>query len=127
MSAEKDPIVQLRKALAAQKRLFKKLCCQAEDPESVPFRIREAWGAYMAGNYYEAYRLFRAVAEEGVPLAQAHVGVMHRWGLGCEQNMELAWIWLARSRSDLELLTGREELAEVEDYFRRRGEWVTIH
>lgn len=53
----------------------------------------EAEFAYDRGNYTHAARLFRPLAEQGIPAAQFHMGLMYEKGQGVPQDYRTALKW----------------------------------
>jgi uncharacterized protein len=53
--------------------------------------------AYQNGDYAEALRLWRPLANQGNATAQAHLGVMYTYGRGVPQNDAQAVAWLSTS------------------------------
>jgi len=54
----------------------------------------EAEFAYDRGDYTRAARLFRPFAEQGIPSAQFHMGLMYEKGQGVPQDYQAALKWL---------------------------------
>ena len=48
-------------------------------------------------DYYEAVRLFRIGAEQGIPIGQANLGEMYHDGKGVQQDYVQAYMWLTLS------------------------------
>jgi TPR repeat protein len=53
--------------------------------------------AYQAGNYADAYRIWRPLAERGVARAQFHLGALYYEGRGVARDLGLARRWLERA------------------------------
>ncbi len=63
-------------------------------------QFEDAAAAYERGDYGEAYRLIKPLAEQGYPKAQHDLGVMYAKGQGVQQDFVMAYMWftLAASR-----------------------------
>lgn len=57
----------------------------------------DALAAYQTGNYREAVRLFRPLAERGDPEAQYYLGYMYEKGQGVAKDHERMRTWYQRS------------------------------
>lgn len=57
----------------------------------------DALAAYQTGNYVEAVRLFRALAEQGDPEAQYYLGYMYEKGQGVPKDHERMRTWYQRA------------------------------
>jgi hypothetical protein len=70
--------------------------------EESPRQVFEAGvAAYQAENYGEAFEIWHALAERGLPGAQSNVGLLYSEGLGVEKDLELATTWFRHAaRSD---------------------------
>src|SRR6185436_120117 len=60
---------------------------------AVAASIEEAEFAYDRGDYTQAARLFRPLAEQGIASAQFNLGMMYAKGLGARQDFILAHMW----------------------------------
>jgi TPR repeat protein len=63
-------------------------------------QFEDATVAYERGDYEEAYRILKPLAEQGYPKSQHDLGVMYAKGQGVPQDYVLAYMWftLAASR-----------------------------
>ena len=80
-------------------------------------QFEDAVFAYERGDYAKAYRLFKPLAEQGVPAAQYNLGLMYADGLGVPQDHVLAhmWINLATSRYPASEKEKQEGAAKIRD------------
>jgi hypothetical protein len=62
----------------------------------------EAAAAYSRGDYTTAYRLFKPMAQQGIPEAQFILGLMYDNGRGVPRNYILAYMWFDLASSALE-------------------------
>jgi len=70
------------------------LCGQTHSAAPVTAGVSDdALAAYQRGDYAEAMRLWRPLAEQGDALAQAMLGVMYDNGQGVPQDYVLAHMW----------------------------------
>jgi TPR repeat protein len=71
--------------------------------------------AYNRGDYVPAIRLFRPLAEQGNPKAQAQIGTMYRKGEGTASSPTRAFMWfsLAAKRGDAKAKAGLREVSRV--------------
>ena len=74
--------------------LFVLLLCSAL-AHADPFQ--SAMDAYIAGNYQEAFRLFKEMAEQGNPIAQSELGAMYASGMGVPEDDREAVAWYRRA------------------------------
>lgn len=59
--------------------------------------LEDAEFAYERGEYTQAARLFRPLAEEGVASAQFYLGLMHEKGRGVRQDYPTALTWFHKA------------------------------
>jgi len=59
--------------------------------------IEEATFAYDRGDYTQAARLFRPLAEQGIAAAQLNLGLMYAKGQGVQQNYQAALKWFQKA------------------------------
>jgi TPR repeat protein len=64
---------------------------------AVAASIQEAEFAYDRGDYTQAARLFRPLAEQGIPAAQVNLGMMYAKGQGVPQDYQAALKWYRRA------------------------------
>jgi uncharacterized protein len=64
---------------------------------AVAASIQEAEFAYDRGDYTQAARLFRPLAEQGIASAQFNLGMMYAKGLGVPQDYQAALKWYRRA------------------------------
>ena len=74
-------------------------CAAASSLQSVMAAdsLEEAEFAYDRGEYTQAARLFRPLAEQGVAAAQFYLGVMHEKGRGVRQDYPMALSWFHKA------------------------------
>ncbi len=98
-------------------------------------QLKAAEGAYNSGNYGEALRLFKPLAEQGAAAAQFYLGVMYENGLGVSQDYAEAVKWYRKAaeqgddeaQNNLGILyvTGRgvtRKYAEAVKWYRKAAE-----
>jgi len=85
----------------------------ALDPEQVEATMAEAESAYADTDYARVAEILTGLAEQGVPLAQYRLGLMHRVGQGVDADEDIAIEWLTR--------------AVVQDYAAARAPLVEIY
>ena len=59
--------------------------------------IEKAGHAYGRGDYVQAERLYRSLAEQGDPKAQYFLGVMYANGQGVPQDYKKAMTWIGKA------------------------------
>ena len=59
--------------------------------------IEKAGHAYSRGDYVQAERLYRSLAEQGDPKAQYFLGVMYANGQGVPQDYKKAMTWIGKA------------------------------
>jgi len=64
---------------------------------AVAASIQEAEFAYDRGDYTQAARLFRPLAEQGIASAQFNLGMMYAKGQGVPQDYQAALTWYRRA------------------------------
>ena len=64
---------------------------------AVAASIQEAEFAYDRGDYTQAARLFRPLAEQGIASAQFNLGMMYARGQGVPQDYQAALKWYRRA------------------------------
>ena len=71
--------------------------------------------AYNRGDYLPAMRLFRPLAEQGNPKAQAQIGTMYRKGEGMAPNLTRAFMWfsVAARRGDTKANAGLRQVSRT--------------
>jgi hypothetical protein len=72
------------------------LCCVcfiALTVQAMADPFSDAKSAYDAGNYAEAAKSFKTLAEKGIALAQVNLGLMYSKGQGVPQNYKQAAKW----------------------------------
>ena len=62
-----------------------------------PLQIEQAFAAYHAGDYSQALRLFKPLAQQGNAEAQNSLGVMYAKGQGVAQDYQQALAWYKKS------------------------------
>jgi len=80
--------------------------------------VSDGVAAYNAGEYGEAYRIWRDLAESGNGRAQFHLGALYYEGRGVPQNLREAQTWLRRALEN-ESSLARSLLERVEDELRK--------
>ena len=67
------------------------------------------------GNYVDAYREFRGLAEVGYPVYQNIVAKMHADGKGVPKDLIIAHVWfsLSAAQGDQEGQSGKDQLAKA--------------
>jgi tetratricopeptide (TPR) repeat protein len=81
-------------------------------------QFEDAVFAYQRGDFANAYRLFKPLAEQGVPRAQFNLGVMYEIGRGVPQDYSEAEKWY-RKAAEQEVPAARYNLGVM--YFKGRG------
>jgi TPR repeat protein len=73
-------------------------------PEQDVQTLQAGWVAYQAGHMRDALKLWRSLADKGVPSAQIRVGAMFEQGLGVGRDLIEAYRWYrtAASRNDVQ-------------------------
>lgn len=82
-------------------------------PQQDAQRLQAGWVAYQAGQMKDAFKLWRALADKGVPDAQMRIGGMFENGLGINQDMIEAYRWykLAAARNNAQAVAGADRVA----------------
>lgn len=62
-------------------------------PQQDAQRLQAGWVAYQAGQMKDAFKLWRALGEKGVPEAQLRLGGMFEHGIGVNKDMIEAYRW----------------------------------
>ena len=93
------------------------LVCAAAVP-AVAYPGEEAGKALQNGDYTTAARLYRPLADQGDPLAQASLGIIYAAGLGVPQDYEAAMVWY-RKAAEQGHATGLFGLGDM--YFQGHG------
>ena len=71
-----------------------------------------AYAHYIRGNYADAYREYRGLAEVGYPRYQNLIASMHAKGEGVKKDLTQAYAWYALSASQGDLL-GRMNIQKL--------------
>jgi len=91
--------------------------------------------AYWAGDFAEALRILRPIAEQGNAYTHTVLGNMCEYGQGVEQDNVLAHMWfsLAAAQGDTYGATWRDAVAEkmtpgqIAEGQKLAGEWLAAH
>lgn len=62
--------------------------------------LEDGFIAFKAGNYEQALRLWRPIAEKDNADAQYNLGILYMKGLGVEKNEKAAFIWYKRASAN---------------------------
>jgi len=73
------------------------LCMFALSGQVIAGSLTDAARTYDAGNYADAAKQFRALAEQGNAVAQARLGVLYEQGRGVPQDFQEAYKWIRLS------------------------------
>ena len=82
--------------------------------------VSDGVAAYNAGDYAEAYRIWRDLAESGNARAQFHLGALYYEGRGVTKDLRKAQTWLRRALGN-ESSLARSLLKRVEDQLQKRS------
>lgn len=87
-----------RGALALASLLFiGPVTLRADDVDALRALVGKAWMAEQQGRLDQALRLYRQAAEQGDPVAQYQLGLMHELGRGVSPDSDEAEYWYGRA------------------------------
>ena len=84
--------------------------------EEAKLNLKIGITAYYRGNYFEAYRVLKPLADQDITRAQVRIATMLLEGRGVPPSRALATEWLLRALSSVQLAAARGEAWAQSDY-----------
>ena len=84
--------------------------------EEAKLNLKIGITAYYRGNYFEAYRILKPLADQDITRAQVRIATMLLEGRGVPPSRALATEWLLRALSSVQLAAARGEAWAQSDY-----------
>ena len=88
------------------------------EPTSKNTQFQQAMAAHYKGDYAQAFKLLKPVAEQGEAIAQYYLGLMYRDGQGTTKSYTQAMIWFQKA-ADQNYAEAQYDLGNM--YFTGRG------